>query len=72
MVRDLRYYLQNGMVQDWVQLPTPEERRQWEKKNTTMIVTPIRRKYNDSRTKNRLESYTRSDCHGNTLCDCPI
>ena len=43
-----RYHLRNGLIQDWVQLPTPEERKQWEKRNTKpkwvvktkMIVTP--------------------------------
>ena len=67
----LEDYQRDYNIQDWVQLPTPEERKEWEIK-TKIIVTPVRRKYNDSRTKDRLESYTRSNCHGNTLCDCPI
>ena len=52
-----------GYLQDWVQLPTPEERKQWEKENTKlewvvktkMIVTPTRRarrEYNDTTAKN--------------------
>ena len=55
-----RYHLRNGLIQDWVQLPTPEERKQWEKEKTKpewvvktkVIVTPTRREYNDTTAKN--------------------
>ena len=49
-----------GYLQDWVQLPTPEERKEWKKEKTKpewvvktkVIVTPTRREYNDTTAKN--------------------
>lgn len=62
MRRSILNYYTKGVypIQDWVQLPTPEERKQWEKENTKpewvvktkIIVTPTRREYNDARAKN--------------------
>ena len=50
MRRSILNYYTKGVypIQDWVQLPTREERKQWEKRNTKpewvvktkMIVTP--------------------------------
>ena len=62
MRRSILNYYTKGVypIQDWVQLPTPEEREKWEKEKTKpewvvktkMIVTPTRREYNDTTAKN--------------------